>query len=150
VLATLMASEAGDKTGRSHPLAKAAIAHAAITEARRRNRTLLEQLAQGGRLGSQQGGRYASTRQPPTKTDIEIAEAILQGKVGNPAPQANQWDSPRAQDQLAAEGRPGYVDRDGNPITAAVVAQNRIASGQEMVTLPGIDPNYLRLWRPIA
>jgi len=146
LLATLMASEAGG----GHPLAKAAIAHAALTEAKRHRRPLSVQLAPDGKIGSQQG-RYAATSRPPTKADVELAEAILGGKVGNPTPGATNWDSPRGQRAAIARKVPGYDPSN----TPEKVARKRAFDKQgrrKMVamTVPGIDPDYLRLWRPIA
>ncbi len=144
LLATLMASEAGDKTGRDHPLAKVAIAHAAMTEAKARRRTLAAQLIPDGKFGSQQG-RYAATRLPPTKADVELAEAILLGKVGNPTPGATNWDSPRGQRAAIQAKIPGYEGQ-----TPDIVAEKRMGAGKEAIEVPGIDPDYLRLWRPVA
>lgn len=144
LLATLIASEAGDKSGREHPVARVAIAHAALTEARGRHRSLAAQLIPDGKFGSQQG-RYASTRQPPTRQDVAIAEAVLSGKFDNPTPGATNWDSPRGQRQAILARIPGYEG-----VTPDVVAERRIAAGKEAVTVPGIDPDYLRLWRPMT
>lgn len=139
-LAALIASE----TGSGHPLAKAAVAHAAITAAKRDgNKSIITKLAPDGFFGSQHG-RFASTRQAPTITDIEMAEAVRSGRVDNPSPGADQWDSPSAQNILLARGEDGYT------LDADELAQRRLAAGKEPVTLPGIDPNYLRLWRPAA
>lgn len=143
VLATMMASE----VGRSN-LGKVAVAHAALTMANRKRTTLIELLTptrQGGRFGSQHG-RYASTSNPPTEKDIELAQAILDRKIANPVPGADQWDSPQAQRKLVAAKHAGY----GPGNTPEAVAQSRQASGKVAVYLPGVDPNYLRLWKPAA
>jgi len=142
-LATLMASE----VGRSD-LGKVAVAHAAITMAGRKKTKLVELLApsrQGNRFGSQHG-RYASTSNPPTERDIELAESIAAGKIANPVPGADQWDSPQAQRKLVAAKHAGYGE--GN--TPEKVAANREAAGKVAVYLPGVDPEYLRLWKPAA
>ena len=154
MLATLMESEAGDQPD----LARVAIAHAAITNARRTAkggditaalRKLLlpawqnHKIVSNGRMGSQQGGRYASTRIPPTERDIELAEAIVKGQIQNPAPGAIKWDSPSAQDKLHAEG---LYDSDSD-----AVADNRENKEHLIATyLPGIDHGELRLWRTAA
>lgn len=142
ILATMIASEVGDKKGREHPVAKAAIGHAALTEAKLRRRTLMKQLIPDGRFGDQLG-RYASTRLPPTSADIEMAEGILSGKVGTPTPGATNWDSPQGQRAAIRARLPGYEGR-----TPDVIAERRESDGKEPVYVPGVDPDYLRLWRP--
>lgn len=136
LLASLMASE----TAGQHPLAKVAVAHAALTAARKKRGGLAALLAPNGKLGSQHG-RYATTRNPPTKQDLELAQQVLTGKIENPVPGADQWDSPRAQDALARKKAPGYSS------TSEQVAQKRIAAGKVAVYLPGVDPGTLRLWK---
>lgn len=136
-LATMIASEAGS----GEDLAKAAVAHAALTAHGKSPERLHAALtAKDGRYGGQQG-RYASTRIPPTQRDVEIADAVLKGRIANPAPGAVQWDSPSAQDQLYAQGEAGY---DSN---ADELAARRKKKGKVPVYLPGVDPRYLRLWR---
>lgn len=154
MLATLMESEAGDQPD----LARVAIAHAAITNAKRTSKNsdltaalkklLLpswqnHQITSNGHMGSQQGGRYASTRIPPTERDIELAEAIVKGQIQNPAPGAIKWDSPSAQNKLHDEG---LYDSDADS-----VAENRENKEHLIATyLPGIDHGELRLWRTAA
>ena len=155
MLATLMESEAGDQPD----LAKVAIAHAAITNAKRTSKNgsdltaalkklLLpswqnHKITSNGHMGSQQGGRYASTRIPPTERDVELAEAIAKGQIQNPAPGAIKWDSPSAQDKLHDEG---LYDSDSD-----AVADNRENKEHLIATyLPGIDHGELRLWRTAA
>lgn len=140
ILAAMIASEAG-----SNPdTAKTAVAHAAITMAKKLGVSLTSLLApnkQGGRLGSQHG-RYASTARPPSAAELEIAEAVEKGQLTNPTPGAVQWDSPAAQDKLTAEGAPGY-EIDADALAARRAGENKIA-----VYVPGVDPRELRLWRP--
>lgn len=141
-LATMIASEAGSGAD----LAKVAVAHAALTYTKKYGKgKTLHQLLTGsdGHYGGQQG-RYASTKNAPSVRDIEIAEAVAGGKIANPAPGAVQWDSPKTQDKLFAEGEAGY-DSDSDDL-----ARRRAAKGKEPVFLPGVDPGYLRLWRAAA
>lgn len=139
-LATLLSSEVGE----GEDLAKVAVAHAALTYARKKGKSLGEVLTAGdGHYGSQQG-RYAATRIPPTVRDIELAEAVLSGKISNPAPGAVQWDSPSAQDKLFADKEAGYETN------ADTLAQKRESEGKVVVYLPGVDQRYLRLWRKAA
>lgn len=136
-LASMIASEAGS----GEDLAKVAVAHAALTAAKKSVGRLHAMLtAKDGHYGSQQS-RYASTRFAPTLRDVEIAEAVLSGKIANPAPGAIQWDSPSAQDKLHAQGEAGY-DSD-----ADALALRRKEKGKVPVYLDGVDPRYLRLWK---
>lgn len=135
VLAALLASEAGSGAD----IAKIAVAYAALTMAKKERVSILTQLIPDGRLGGQLG-RYASTRIPPTMRDVAIAEAVLAGRVANPSPGAIQWDSPKTQDALARKGIKGYR-KDSRQIAA-----DRQAKGKRAVFLPGVDPQYLRLW----
>lgn len=138
-LATVIASEAGS----GPPIAKAAIAHAVVNEARNRKISIFKLIAPDGKFGGQQG-RYAASARPPTEMDVKIAEAVYTGKIKDPTRGAVQWDSPRAQRILVQRGEPGYKDLPDK------VAANRIASGKVAVYLPGVDPEYLRLWRPAS
>lgn len=140
LLAAMIASEAGSDPD----VAKAAVAHAAITMANKLGVSLTSLLAppkQGGRLGSQHG-RYASTARPPSTSELELAEEVQRGRVANPTPGAVQWDSPSAQDKLTAEGAPGY-EIDADALAARRTSENKVA-----VFVPGVDPRELRLWRP--
>jgi hypothetical protein len=143
ILAVLMASEAGTE----HPLVKVAVAHAAISAAKKKGKgiplalALTQLIIPDGRFGSQLG-RYASTKLSPTKEDIELAEKVVRGDIKNPAPGALQWDSPRTQDALAARGEDGYEKDSGD------IAEARTAEGKKPVYLPGIDPYSFRLWKP--
>lgn len=142
LLATLIASEAGNQG----PTAKAAIAHAAITMAKRLKvplRNLLLPPKQGGKLGSQHG-RYASTARPPTAADLEIAEGVRWNEIPNPTPGAVQWDSPRAQNKLIQEGADGY-EIDADQLAARRAGENKVP-----VYVADVDPTELRLWRPAA
>lgn len=142
LLATLIASEAGNQS----PTAKAAIAHAAITMAKRLKvplRNLLLPPKQGGKLGSQHG-RYASTARPPTAADLEIAEGVRWNEIPNPTPGAVQWDSPRAQNKLIQEGADGY-EMDSDQLAARRESENKIA-----IYVADVDPTELRLWKPAA
>lgn len=138
-LATMIASEAG----RGADLAKAAVAHAALTYKKKfgHGKSMHQILVAKDGLYGGQAGRYAATRNPPTVRDIEVAEAVLAGKIANPAPGAIQWDSPSAQDLLLARGEPGYESN------ANELAARRKAGGKVAVYLPGVDRSYLRLWR---
>ncbi len=136
-LATVMASEAGS----GQPAAKAAIAWAIKNAARAKGVNVFRLVAPDGKFGGQLG-RYCASGQPPSEIDLNIAEAIEAGKIPDMTRGAVQWDSPNAQDALVKRGQAGYNK------TAAMVAAARVRDGKEVVHLPGVDPGYLRLWRP--
>lgn len=136
-LATVIASEAGS----GPEMAKAAIAHAVMNAARRKGVSVFKLIAPDGKFGGQQG-RYAASGKPPTEVDVRIAEAVYTGKIKDPTRGADQWDSPRAQRALLARKVSGY--RKG----PEQVAMDRMKAGKAVVHLPGVDPEYLRLWRP--
>jgi hypothetical protein len=138
-LATVIASEAGS----GPEMAKAAIAHAVMNAARRKGISVFKLIAPDGKFGGQQG-RYAASGKPPTETDVKIAEAVYTGKIKDPTRGADQWDSPRAQRALVARKVSGY--RKG----PEQVAADRIKAGKAVVYVPGVDPEYLRLWRPAS
>jgi len=136
-LATVLASEAG----RGSTDAKAAIAWAVKNAAKTRGANVFRLVAPDGKFGSQQG-RYCASGQPPTETDLKVAEAVESGKIRDLTKGAVQWDSPQAQEALLKRKEAGYTK------TAAQVAAMRMKDGKELVTIPGVDPSYLRLWRP--
>jgi hypothetical protein len=144
VLATLSQSEAGDGPA----MARVAIMHAALAKAKKDKKPLLQLLAPDGKLGGQLG-RYAATGKPPTPVDIELAEAVLKGKVPNPTPGAVMWDSPDGMNKLAKQGAPGYRASEDEISPADKLAQVR-KDRDHMVDIypPGVDPEYLRMWKP--
>ena len=146
LLASLMAAEAGDGPG----IAKAAIAHAALTNAAKSKKNLSKLLIPDGKLGGQQG-RYASTARPPSAVDIELAEAVLRGDIGNPTPGATNWDSPDGMDAAAKRGVPGYEIPEGG-LSASDYLEYKRKTKNKMVDLypKGVSPRYLRMWKPAA
>lgn len=100
---------------------------------------VLGSAGQFGRQGT--GGRRVSSARAPIRLQLELADQILAGEVADPTEGATQWDSPSGQRALLKEG---------DPLTHATpqqVADNRLAAGYELVTVPGIDPDDLRFWR---
>jgi len=69
--------------------------------------------------------RYASTRTDPYTEDVDIAQAVLNDSIPDPAG-ARRWDRPALED-------------------AAKVASNRMREGFRLVTVPGADPG-VRFW----
>jgi hypothetical protein len=62
----------------------------------------------------------------------------------DPTGGATNFDAPRAQDRLVAQGEPGYKD------SADKVAKSRIKDGMEILKIPGIPLTTLRMWRRIG
>ncbi len=86
----------------------------------------------------QQWGRYASTAQDSTADALEIAGGVISGELEDITGGARQFDSPGA---FGAQAGTTVDDADK-------VAQDRIAAGNEAVTLPGVPASYARFWRP--
>jgi hypothetical protein len=138
-LGAMIASEEGGGTQRT----KAAVAWTARNMAARRKKSLVDLLAPGGILASQSlGGRYAATDDPPTLTDLAIAERVMNGTLPDETKGAVQFDSPNAQRALLARKHPRYKS------TPEQVAADRTKEKKTLVTLPGISQDRLRFWRP--
>jgi hypothetical protein len=139
VLGTMIASEAADLS----PLAKAAVAHTAINMARSKKMRLTKLLTPDGKFGSQQG-RYATTARPPTMETIDIAEAVLDGRLRDVTGGAVQFDSAGAQREGVKAGWAGYNSLPED------VAKTRMKEGKVAIYLPGVDPDKMRFWRPVT
>jgi hypothetical protein len=92
-----------------------------------------------GRQGS--GGRRVSSSKEPARLQLNLAAEILAGSAADPTGGATQWDSPRTQRLLMAQGDPLTLK------TPQQIADQRIAAGYEQVIVPGIDPEVIRFWR---
>lgn len=92
-----------------------------------------------GRQGT--GGRRVSSSQEPARLQLSIAADVLTGNVGDPTDGSTQWDSPRGQRALAAQGDPLTTK------TPEQVAERRASQGYELVVVAGIDPDVIRFWR---
>lgn len=123
-------------------LIQSAIAWAAKNEAERRGKTVADLLMPNGiPSGQNTGGRYASTRNPSTYATRQVAYDVLSGATPDPTGGAIQFDSPRAQRAALARNVSGYSK------TPEQVAASRMSEGKELVTLPGVNPDYMRWWR---
>lgn len=137
-LARMIASE----NPRDSVLIQTAIAWTAVNEAKRRRKSVADLLMPGGiPSGQNTGGRYASTRNPSTPATTAVAYDVLSGRSSDPTGGAIQFDSPKAQRAALARNVSGYSK------SPEQVAASRIAEGKELVTLPGVDPDYMRWWR---
>ncbi len=141
-LATMIASEQGGDP----PHVKAAVANAAVNYARYKKFTDVEDAVTHGsgpeRSFGGQLGRYASTNEPPTMEDLNIAEAVLSGVLRDTTGGAIQFDSPFVQIEGLRKKLPGYKK------TPEDVARERMQAGLEAYYIPGVDPMRLRFWRP--
>jgi hypothetical protein len=135
-LARAIASEQGNLSG----TAGLAIGFAIRNHARYLGRSILRTVAPNG-WESQQGGGYVATAVEPASRHIGLASQVLAPGAMDITGGAEYFDSPRAQRALLARGTPGYRK------TPEQVAAARVASGLELVVLPGIDPDHLRFWR---
>lgn len=140
-LATMIASE----TGSGPRQAKIGVAWAAKNEAKRRGIPILKLLAPKGRFGQQglSGRSYAATARPPNPIDLDVAAKVYTGQISDITAGSIYFDSPAA--FKALEGTEGYEGK-----TAEEVAAARRRAGLVAVHLPGVNPNYLRLWRHAA
>jgi hypothetical protein len=140
-LARMMASEASDKATR------VAVGWAARNYSSRKGKSISSVLLAGtggseGSFGAQNlGGKYASTKNPPTDETISIAGEILTGKIPDPTGGCTLWDAPVAQDAAVRKKVPGYRK------TSTEIAAER-SKGFDEVWLPGITTT--RFWRPRA
>lgn len=141
-LATMIASEQGSDP----PHVKAAIANAAVNYARYKKYTDVEDAITSGsgpeRSFGGQLGRYASTNEPPTLEDLNVAEAVLSGRLCDTTGGSIKFDSPFAQLDGIKRKLPGYKK------TPEQIAEDRAKAGLEVFYLPGVDPMRLRFWRP--
>lgn len=142
-LARMCASEVGGAIkGEAGMVARLWLCHAVINEAARRKTNVLKLLCPDGKSGPQKG-RYASTRQPATELDRTIAWRAMR-RFYDPTGGATNFDAPKAQNELLADGEPGY-DKD-----ADAVAKARVKAGLEVLKIPGVPLSTLRMWRPIG
>jgi hypothetical protein len=147
VLATTIASEHGSDS----PTIKAAVAQAAYNYflAHTNEYDDVEAaLTNNARTFGEQLGRHVSTMHPPSIEDLTIAEAVLSGGLPPSVAAmlasikgATHFDSPRGQRASIKKNLAGYTQ------TPEQVAADRRKKFDE-VHLPGVDPDYLRFWRP--
>ena len=92
-----------------------------------------------GKFGAQNTGKYASTRLPSTAASRTRAARVMAGAVPDPTGGATQYDAPKAQNALAAEGVAGYSQ------TADQVAASRSKTSVAVI-VPGVTG--IRFWVP--
>lgn len=139
-LARMLASEVWTMfRGNDAAVVRVWTAWCAVNEARRRKVTLAKLLMPDGTPGGQLG-KYAATTLNPRAQDNLIAWSVLHSEQ-DPTGGCTNFDCPLAQEAAVARKADGYVK------TPEQVAQNRKASGMEMVLVPGIPEKKWRLWR---
>jgi hypothetical protein len=137
-LASAMESEEEGDKGRL------AVGRAAWNAARGRRDRLVRLLLPRDRLGSQLVNPYASTARGPTARTIQLAQAVVDGRVPDIVQGAVQWDAPAAQDrrhQLYLRD-PARYPRYRH--SSADVARRRTAAGAREVRVPGVPST--RFW----
>jgi len=96
-----------------------------------------------GHFGTQ-AGRYADTRHPPTSRTLQLAAAVVEGRVEDVTKGAVQWDAPKLQDAnhlLFLRDPEKYPE---HRFSAADIAAQRAAAGRKMVMVPGVTET--RFW----
>jgi hypothetical protein len=137
-LASAMQSE--EKTDRG----RLAVGRAAWNAVRGDRSRVFAKLCPTGRFGSQDVNTYADTKRPPTARTLQLAAAVLEGRVPDIVDGATQWDAPKVQDRLHAlylrdpQRYPKYRHSSDD------VARRRVAGGARMVLVPGVPDT--RFW----
>lgn len=137
-LASAMQSEERTDRGRL------AVGRAVWNAVRGRADRIFPKLCPTGRLGRQVANAYADTSRPPTARTLDLAAAMVAGRVPDFVEGAVQWDAPAAIDRnhrlyLADPARYPRYRR-----SAAEVAARRLAGGAREVRLADV-PNT-RFW----
>ena len=96
-----------------------------------------------GHFGTQ-AGRYAATDHPPTAKTLQLAEAIIAGRVEDMTQGAVQWDAPKLQDanhKLFLKDPQKYPE---HRFSSKDIEAQRTAAGRRMVMVPGVPDT--RFW----
>jgi len=101
-------------------------------------------LCPSGRFGSQEVNHYADTKRPPTARTLQLAAAVVEGRVPDLVRGATQWDAPRTQDRLHALylQDPGRYPKYRH--SSAEIAARRVAAGAREIRVPGVPDT--RFW----
>jgi hypothetical protein len=137
-LASAMQSEEGSDRGRL------AVGRAVWNAVRGRRERLVRKLIPSGRLGEQTRNPYAATSKPPTARTLELALAVIAGRVPDFVAGATQWDAPEAQDRLH---QLFLADPSRYPKyrwSSADVAAKRVKGGAREVRVDGVPAT--RFW----
>jgi|WetSurMetagenome_2_1015567.scaffolds.fasta_scaffold288653_2 hypothetical protein len=137
-LSAVLQSEEADDRGRL------AVGCAVWNAAKRDRSRILGRLAPSGWFGTQAVNPYASTAKRPSFRALQLAQAIVDGRVPDMVQGAVQWDAPSTQDTLHAlylsdpERYPKYTK------TSAQIAERRRKAGAREVWVPGVPRT--RFW----
>lgn len=138
-LASAMQSEEHDDRGRL------AVGRAIWNASRGKRSRILKLLLPYGKLG-QQGivSPYAATSNPPTARTLDLAAAIMDGRVPDFVEGAVQWDAPAAQDAMHAKWLKDPKAHPKYRYDSKQIAEQREAGGARMVRVPGVP--HTRFW----
>jgi hypothetical protein len=98
----------------------------------------------GNGFFGRQAGRYAATSHPPSANTLQVAEAIIAGRVEDITDGAVQWDAPKAQDanhQLYLKNPEKYPEY---RFSSKDIEKKRTGAGRRMVLVPGVPET--RFW----
>lgn len=138
VLASTMQSEEKTDKGRL------AVGRAVWNVVKGDRTKLVKRLIPSGHLGSQTFNPYAASSKPPTARTLQLAAAIIEGRVPDFVDGAIQWDAPRAQDrnhQLFLKDPAKYPKY---RFDSKAIAERRTKKGATMVIVPGVPET--RFW----
>jgi hypothetical protein len=96
-----------------------------------------------GHFGSQ-AGRYAATSHPPTAKTLQLAEAIIAGRVEDFTHGAIQWDAPKVQDANHNLYLKDPVKYSEHRFSSKDIEEQRTAAGRRLVMVPGVPDT--RFW----
>jgi hypothetical protein len=137
-LASAMQSEEGTDRGRL------AVGRAIWNAVGGKRSRLVAKLIPHGYFAAQDIGQYAATSKPPTARTLDLAAAIIEGRVPDMTFGAVQWDAPKLQDhnyQLYLRDPVKYFRY---RFDSKAIAKRRIDAGMKEINLPGIPET--RFW----
>jgi hypothetical protein len=137
-LASAMQSE--EKTDRG----RLAVGRAIWNACKGKRSKLLKLLLPHGRLGAQTVNPYAATSKPPTARTLDLAAAVIEGRVPDFVAGAVQWDAPKAQDRNHEKYLRDPKRWPKYRYNSEMIAERRIAGGARMVVLPDVPET--RFW----
>jgi len=138
-LASAMQSEEHDDAGRL------AVGRAIWNASKGKRSRILKLLLPHGKLG-EQGivSSYAATSKPPTARTLDLAAAIIEGRVPDYLDGAVQWDAPAAQDAMHEKWKKDPQAHPKYRYDSKQIAEQREAGGARMVRVSGVP--HTRFW----
>jgi hypothetical protein len=92
----------------------------------------------------EQAGRYAATSLPPTARTLQLAEAIIAGRVEDITKGAVQWDAPKIQDENHKKYLKNPEKYSQYRFSSKDIEKDRTDKGRRMVMVPGVAET--RFW----